>query len=102
MEEQNNTLQNFIDNYNVKNSLGYFIKISGVKYKGSFFSQTSKYFTFIVESLKEIPNKYSYYIVTDIDIIAPTKQEIKSLKSFYQNVSKIPCLLEIKIEIKED
>lgn len=94
MKQQYSDLMYFIDNIEIKNSLGYFIKITVTTCKGSF--------SFFVGSLKEIPSKYIHYNVTGIDIIKPTKKEFKTLKNFYQNVKDILCILEIKIESEED
>ena len=101
MDEEKELLY-FIDNITMKNSVGYFIKISGTTYQGSFFNQSTECFSFFVESLKEIPSKYIHYIVKNIDVIQPTKKEVKTLKNFYQNVKNIPCILELKIESKEE
>lgn len=96
------TLQEYIDKINTKNSLGYFIKIFGTIYKGSFLNRSSENFSFFIESLNEVPYKYIHYNITDIDIIQPTKHEINTLKKHYQNINKIPCVLLIKIESKEE
>lgn len=94
-------LLEFIDLIDMKNVIGYFIKINATKNVGSFFNRNEERETFFIGSLNEIASKYIHFTIKSINVIQPSIKEVNSLKKLYSNIKKIPAILEINIEKNE-